>query len=370
MLLLGTTDTPYEGDPAEVTATEDDIDTVLAEAAVAVDPAAAPEARALDLRRPCASCRAATVRPSTPAARPPSSSGKGGMLTVAGGKLTTYRRIALDALGRLSPDARARPASTVGRCRFRARPMRATSPRASSPAGSSSRSVAAHLAHFYGSRADRVVAPRGRAARAPRAAAPRCPGHRGSGRLRRAGGVGDERRRRRCTDAPPSPPAASPARRSSRRGSSELLGQPLRREQLVGSRPPLSDWIEPHTSNEGELTVATVEEPRTFIRPDGKEKVTGTGRYTADLVLAGPAHGEVPLRRPHARADHAHRRDEGARAPGRARRRHPRGRARRALRRHGQGPAAVREGTRCASRATSSPASRRRPPRSPSRRRR
>src|SRR5215510_1595345 len=24
-----------------------------------------------------------------------------------------------------------------------------------------------------------------------------------------------------------------------------------------------------------------------FVRPDGKEKVTGTGRYTADLVLAG-----------------------------------------------------------------------------------
>ena len=33
--------------------------------------------------------------------------------------------------------------------------------------------------------------------------------------------------------------------------------------------------------------MATVEEPRAFIRPDGKEKVTGTGRYTADLVLAG-----------------------------------------------------------------------------------
>ena len=32
--------------------------------------------------------------------------------------------------------------------------------------------------------------------------------------------------------------------------------------------------------------MATVEEPRTFIRPDGKEKVTGTGLYTADLVLA------------------------------------------------------------------------------------
>ena len=39
--------------------------------------------------------------------------------------------------------------------------------------------------------------------------------------------------------------------------------------------------------------MATVEEPRAFIRPDGKEKVTGTGRYTADLVLAG---GDVAAR--------------------------------------------------------------------------
>ena len=33
--------------------------------------------------------------------------------------------------------------------------------------------------------------------------------------------------------------------------------------------------------------MATVEDSRVFIRPDGKEKVTGTGLYTADLVLAG-----------------------------------------------------------------------------------
>ncbi len=33
--------------------------------------------------------------------------------------------------------------------------------------------------------------------------------------------------------------------------------------------------------------MATVEKPPTFIRPDGKEKVTGTGRYTADLTLPG-----------------------------------------------------------------------------------
>jgi CO/xanthine dehydrogenase Mo-binding subunit len=46
---------------------------------------------------------------------------------------------------------------------------------------------------------------------------------------------------------------------------------------------------------EGE-SVATVEEPRAaeerFIRPDGKEKVTGAGRYTADLNLTGQLHAK------------------------------------------------------------------------------
>ena len=37
--------------------------------------------------------------------------------------------------------------------------------------------------------------------------------------------------------------------------------------------------------------MTTVEQPRTqFVRPDGQEKVTGTGRYTADLTFTGEAH--------------------------------------------------------------------------------
>ena len=43
-----------------------------------------------------------------------------------------------------------------------------------------------------------------------------------------------------------------------------------------------------------------VEEPRTFIRPDGKEKVTGTGRYTADLNVTGQLHAAFRY------ADHTH----------------------------------------------------------------
>jgi CO/xanthine dehydrogenase Mo-binding subunit len=46
--------------------------------------------------------------------------------------------------------------------------------------------------------------------------------------------------------------------------------------------------------------VTTVEEPRTFVRPDGKEKVTGAGRYTADLNVTGQAHAAFRY------ADHTH----------------------------------------------------------------
>jgi CO/xanthine dehydrogenase Mo-binding subunit len=46
--------------------------------------------------------------------------------------------------------------------------------------------------------------------------------------------------------------------------------------------------------------VATVESIPGFIRQDGKEKVTGTGRYTADLSLTGMAHARFRY------ADHPH----------------------------------------------------------------
>jgi len=40
--------------------------------------------------------------------------------------------------------------------------------------------------------------------------------------------------------------------------------------------------------------------PRSFVRPDGKEKVTGAGRYTADLNLTGQLHAKFRY------ADHTH----------------------------------------------------------------
>jgi CO/xanthine dehydrogenase Mo-binding subunit len=47
-------------------------------------------------------------------------------------------------------------------------------------------------------------------------------------------------------------------------------------------------------------TVEAEAKPETFIRPDGKEKVTGSGRYAADLNLTGQLHAKFRY------ADHTH----------------------------------------------------------------
>jgi glycerol-3-phosphate dehydrogenase len=156
MLLLGTTDTLYEGDPSNVTATDEDVDRVLAEAGVAVD------ADVLRKERVLATYAGLRVLPrsesSTVDARRETAflTGKGGMLTVAGGKLTTYRRIAIDALDRLSTE--------LGLSRVDRRPVPlpgatdAGSVAAQLVTGwSLEPAVAAHVAHFYGSRSDRVL---------------------------------------------------------------------------------------------------------------------------------------------------------------------------------------------------------------------
>lgn len=172
MLLLGTTDTPYDGDPADVTATPEDVEQVLAEAGVAVD------RELLDRGRVLSTYAGLRVLPasdgSTVDARRETAflSGRGGMLTVAGGKLTTYRRIALDALARLSSelglaavDRRPVPlpgATDAGNVAARLRAGWGLEPETS-----------AHLAHFYGTRADRVV---GLAAERPELLEPVHPG--------------------------------------------------------------------------------------------------------------------------------------------------------------------------------------------------
>ena len=97
-LLLGTTDEPYDGDPADVKCTDADVDQILDEAALAV--------AAEQLGRDSIKYRFAGLRVlpmgdgDTQHAKRETvvSIGPRGLISVAGGKWTTFRRIGLDVL--------------------------------------------------------------------------------------------------------------------------------------------------------------------------------------------------------------------------------------------------------------------------------
>jgi glycerol-3-phosphate dehydrogenase len=154
MLLLGTTDSPHEGDPADVSAQPADVEQILAEASVALDPALVVPARVLATYAgirvlPTGKGDSVSARRETVFTRGPA-----GMLSVAGGKLTTYRRIALTTLDRLRSD--------LGLHRLDTRPW--PLPGASGIERSSlplevAHNVRAHLFHLYGSLAPEVLAP-------------------------------------------------------------------------------------------------------------------------------------------------------------------------------------------------------------------
>ncbi len=102
MLLLGTTDTLHDGGPGDVSVTEEDVAQVIEEASAAVEGLERGDVRAsfAGLRvLPVGSGETATAKRETVYSRGPS-----GMVSIAGGKLTTYRRIALDALEHLRSD--------------------------------------------------------------------------------------------------------------------------------------------------------------------------------------------------------------------------------------------------------------------------
>jgi glycerol-3-phosphate dehydrogenase len=145
-LLLGTTDTLHDGAPEDASVTDEDVRTVLEEAAVAVHGIGEVRASFYGLR----------VLPGGPGSTVNArretvyTTGAQGMLSVAGGKLTTYRRIALDALEHLGVrnlDRRPRPlpgATGLADVRW---------PVELEPA------IRSHLLHLYGSLATEVLAP-------------------------------------------------------------------------------------------------------------------------------------------------------------------------------------------------------------------
>jgi glycerol-3-phosphate dehydrogenase len=146
MLLLGTTDTEHTGEPETAGVTEADVEQVLGEAAGAVDRLGPPRAAFSGLRvLPSGDGAPARARRETVF-----STGPRGVVSVAGGKLTTYRRIALDALDHagvrgLSRRPRPLPGATgLDRIFW---------PVELDPA------TRAHLLHLYGSLAPEVLAP-------------------------------------------------------------------------------------------------------------------------------------------------------------------------------------------------------------------
>jgi glycerol-3-phosphate dehydrogenase len=159
MLLLGTTDTLYEGDPSAVAVEPADVTRILDEASVGVergilDPGRVRSSFAGLRVLPGLSGETLRARRETAYVR-----GRGGMLTVAGGKLTTYRRIALHALDRLRPE--------LGGMRFDPAPRPLPGARGLDDAGARiarrfpelDPATRSHVLHLYGSLAEEMLAP-------------------------------------------------------------------------------------------------------------------------------------------------------------------------------------------------------------------
>jgi glycerol-3-phosphate dehydrogenase len=146
MLLLGTTDTPHDGGPESVTVTDDDVEQVLGEAGAALAGLGPVRTTFAGLRvLPGGAGDTASARRETVF-----STGPSGMVSVAGGKLTTYRRIALDALahaGARELSSRPRPLPGAGGL-----------DRVEWPVELDAR-TRAHLLHLYGSLATELLAP-------------------------------------------------------------------------------------------------------------------------------------------------------------------------------------------------------------------
>lgn len=107
VLLIGTTDTPYEGEPEDVRVEDHDLDQVFHEASLSLPKEVLKRERILFAM---AGLRVLELGSSTTAETSREhviTKGPLGMVSVAGGKLTTHRRIAMDVLHRLD-DERAR----------------------------------------------------------------------------------------------------------------------------------------------------------------------------------------------------------------------------------------------------------------------
>jgi glycerol-3-phosphate dehydrogenase len=154
VLLIGTTDAAYEGEPDEVTVDDRDIDQVLHEASLSLPAEIVRRDRIL---YSFAGLRVLELGRSSTADAPREhviTTGRLGMVSVAGGKLTTHRQIAMDVLHRLNDDR-------TRKHRLSSAPLPGAGPAPERPRDVDGQ-VWDHLLRHYGSEAPTVVAYRDR----------------------------------------------------------------------------------------------------------------------------------------------------------------------------------------------------------------
>jgi glycerol-3-phosphate dehydrogenase len=165
MLMLGTTDTEYSGEPGGCAVNEADIAQVVAEASVALP---RDLIRATAVRFSFAGLRVLPIGDSSTASAHREHMvrvGPRGMVSIAGGKLTTHRRIALDVLSRIADPRLGRHGRR--NAAFGRRNAAFGRPDEALPEGSDrpgffatdlNPGVASHLVQIYGAKAAMVVA--------------------------------------------------------------------------------------------------------------------------------------------------------------------------------------------------------------------
>jgi glycerol-3-phosphate dehydrogenase len=155
VLMLGATDTPFEGDPADAVPDSADVETLLTSFRGVLSPEQLRSDRvvhAIAGLRVLPSGNGSTAEASR---RHVITVGPGGMISIAGGKLTTHRSIALDALRRLPAALRPRRLSPSDEALPSARAREAAAVALQSRVDPE---IAAHLLHLYGADAIHLLA--------------------------------------------------------------------------------------------------------------------------------------------------------------------------------------------------------------------
>ena len=159
MLLLGTTDEPFEGDPATVQATDADREQILTEASTSLS---ADVVRPDRVRAAFAGLRVLPLGGTSTAGTKRETvieTGRGGMISVAGGKLTTWRKIGIDVAGQaLASIGHAQPGNDPVPLIGAADPESVVAELGRSHPGVSTE-TRRHLASLYGSLAHEVLEP-------------------------------------------------------------------------------------------------------------------------------------------------------------------------------------------------------------------